>query len=395
MASSAHAPTTTPGPADGPVGDVDALAGRFRLLADQDFTGYCPVYDRVARAIADDPASLRRLLGPAPVNRTPVLALAAIHHLVLAEPMSPLAAIYRGADDADPWPLVRDLLHERSDEVRHLMATRSIQTNEVGRSAALVPALGEVVRRLRDHGDNRPLALVEIGPSAGLNLLLDRFCITYDDPDGAASTTIGPPDSPVRLRCELRGGLRPPLSALELPISTRRGLDLAPIAVADDDQRRWLTACVWPGIPDRPERLAAAIEIALEDPPTLLTGDATRDLGPLLDALGDDVVPIVVATWALAYLAGDDRAGVLRTIDAVGERRTIALLTAEVAHVTPWVPPTDPAAVASTTGPDDDADGTLTVVGLHLVLDGAPDDQALAIMHPHGRWLGWLTRSER
>src|SRR5690606_20732443 len=98
------------------------------LLADQDFAGYCTAYDRVARAVATDPASLQLLLWPAPVNRTPILALAAIHHLVLADPSSPLAAIYRGDDDADPWPLVRDLLHERADEVRHLMATRSIQT---------------------------------------------------------------------------------------------------------------------------------------------------------------------------------------------------------------------------------------------------------------------------
>ena len=72
------------------------------------------------------------------------------------------------------------------------MRTRSIQTNEVGRSAALLPALAVVRAGALAVGDDRPLALVELGPSAGLNLLLDRYAVTYRR-DGAVVATVGDP----------------------------------------------------------------------------------------------------------------------------------------------------------------------------------------------------------
>src|SRR5690349_10006072 len=127
-----------------PADDVDALAQVYRVLAADDLAGYCPIYERIALAMADDPASLVLLLDGAPVGRTPVLAFAATHDLVLSDPDSPLAQIYAGRSSADPWPPFRALLHDRTDEVVHRMRTKSIQTNEVGRSAALLSALDHV-----------------------------------------------------------------------------------------------------------------------------------------------------------------------------------------------------------------------------------------------------------
>ncbi len=143
---------------------VDALAGRYRQLAAGDLAGYCPIYERIALALADDPTSLVLLLDAAPVGRTPVLAFAATHDLVLSAPGSPLAEIYAGRSTADPWPPFRALLHERTPEIVHRMRTRSIQTNEVGRSAALLPALVHVAAAATTAGDPRPVALVELGP---------------------------------------------------------------------------------------------------------------------------------------------------------------------------------------------------------------------------------------
>jgi hypothetical protein len=379
MASTPPPVTTTPGPPGAPADDVGQLAARFVLLADQDFVGYSPVYDRIARALAEDRDSLGLLLGIAPVNRTPVLALAATRFVALGDPSSPLGRVHAGTSDDDPWPPLRDLLHERTDEVRAAMAARGIQTNEVGRAAALLPGAAAVL-----GSDPAPWALVEVGPSAGLNLLLDRFSVTYTDADGQVAGTAGPPSSPVQLRCELRGPGRPDAYEPTGPIAWRAGLDLAPIDVTDPDQRRWLTACVWPGIPERPERLAAALELAAADPPPLRTGDAATDLEDLLDEVPPGLPIVVTATWALAYLSSDGRRAVADAVDRAGTRRDITLLSAEAANVTPWIPPVT-AQVEGTDG----ADGTPTVLGARRWAGGTRTDRSLAVTHPHGRWMAW------
>jgi len=372
--------TTTPGPPGAPAHDVGALAARFELLADQDFAGYSPVYDRVARAIATDPDTLELLLGIVPVNRTPVLSLAATRYLALGEPSSPLGRIHTGTSADDPWPALRDLLHGRTNEVRHLMATRSIQTNEVGRAAALLPALASL---LAPTGA-APWALVEVGPSAGLNLLLDQFLVEYVDVDGSAVAAVGPPESSVHLRCELRGDGRPHAFGPPGPLAWRVGLDLTPIDVTDDAERRWLVACVWPGIPERPERLTAALDLAATDPPPLRRGDAAADLEGLLGEVPSGLPIAVVSTWALAYLDTDGRRAVADAVDRVGARRDIGLVTAEAATVTPWIPP-----VAVTASGGDGADGTPTVLGVRSWAAGRHTDRALGVLHPHGRWLAW------
>jgi hypothetical protein len=259
------------------------------------------------------------------------------------------------------------------------MAARGIQTNEVGRAAALLPGAATSL-----GATSSPWALLEVGPSAGLNLLLDRFAVTYTDPGGAVVRAIGDAASPVQLRCELRGPGRPAAYRPSGPIAWRAGLDLAPIDVTDPDQRRWLTACIWPGIPDRPERLAAALDLAVADPPPLRTGDAATDLEALIDEVPPELTLVVASTWALAYLSHEGRQAVATTVDRVGARRDVALLTAEASNVTPWIPAVRSDAVAA-----DGADGTPTVLGLRSWVDGARTDRALAVMHPHGVWMAW------
>jgi hypothetical protein len=370
--------------------DTTALADRFSVLADDDFAGYSPVYERIARAIADDPESLALLVDVAPTGRAPVLFLAATHDLVLAGLGGQLGAIYAGSSDADPWPPFRELLHTRTAEILRRMRTRSIQTNEVGRSAALLPAVGRVRSDAAAAGDDRPLALVELGPSAGLNLLVDRYHASYER-NGRIVGSLGAPGSPVQLSCELRGPADPCLDPLPLRIASRTGLDLSPVDVTDDEACRWLEACVWPGVPDRPERLAAAIALARTDPPLLVTGDAVTDLAPLVASLPRSVLPVVIATWALAYLGRDGRAAVLAALDAVGAERDLALVTAEEPRATPWIPEV-PAEVAACG--DAEGDGTGTVLGLRTWRDGRAHDEALALCHPHVRWMAWVPEED-
>ena len=205
-----------------------------------------PLYHRLATGIAADPALAALLLSAPPMQRQPVLLFACIHDLLLAgRPDEGLARFYPDLvaepDDGDPMPAFAAFTAAHADELAELLVTRSTQTNEIGRCALLLPAFGLVADEIG------PLAHVDVGASAGLNLLLDRYHYTYEP-----GRQLGRP-STVELRCGTRGRVRLP-SALP-PIVERVGLDRSPVDVDDDDAARWLTACVWPDQTDRVERL--------------------------------------------------------------------------------------------------------------------------------------------
>jgi len=329
-------------------------------------------------------------------GRLPVLFLAATHDLVLDEPDSDLAAIYRGGSDADPWPAFRELVDRRRRDVADRLQTRSVQTNEVGRSALLAPAL-------RVAAGTRPVALVELGPSAGLNLFPDRYrleyCVADQVADGVADEVVavlGDPTSPVTVGCALVGPHRPDLAPGPTPsglpdVVARTGVDPNPLDVADPADRRWLRACLWPGVPARAPVLAGALDLVAPTPPDLRAGDAADALEPLVAevaaAVGPDALVVVVATWALTYLPAAGREAVLAGLDRRGADHDLALVTFEEPRCTPWVPAPDPGLAVA-------AGGTATVLGLRTWTRGVVGARALAYAHPHGRRLAWAPAPE-
>ena len=357
--------------------DVDELAAFYTYLAEAEFDGYCDLYATLAREIVADRELLEVLAGLAPSTKiVPVLTFAAVHHLLLAEPDQPLARIY-ATGEGDPWPPFRDLLTTRLDDIAHLMAVRSVQTNEVGRAAVIAPALAAVHERF-----GRPLALVEIGTSAGLNLLLDRFGYRYDLPDG---TTVRRGDlaSPVQLACEVRGDLLPSLPPTLPPMASRTGIDLHPVDVHEAEERRWLEACVWPRVPDRPERLRAAIELARAERPELRTGDALELLDPTIATIDEDAVPVVLSTWVLGYFSRESRAALGELLDGIGAERDLAFVSGEYPSIAPFV--AKPERVAHGTD-----GGGASLVGLSSWQGGGRRSDPVAWIHAHGRWIDWL-----
>ncbi|HEX7443110.1 MAG TPA: DUF2332 domain-containing protein, partial [Acidimicrobiales bacterium] len=254
-----------------------------------------------------------------------------------------------------------------------LLETRSVQTNEVGRSAALLVAFGLVAERFR-----RPLALIEIGCSAGLNLFFDRFHVDYGEAGRA-----GPADSPVRLACEVLGTARPPIPSRPPEVVSRLGIDLSPVDVTDPAATRWLESCVWPDTPHRVERLRAAVDLAGAEPPELWTGNAADLVADAIALVPDDAVACLDATWVLAYLTQPDRDRLHATLDELGATRPIAFVTAEYHGNAPWVPePESPPTASSHTSP--------TLLGLGVWDGGRTEHRPLAWVHPHLRWMEWI-----
>lgn len=179
----------------------------------------------------------------------PLRLAGSLHRLVLERKAPELALHYPsvgGTAAAEAvWPAAERVCHERLEELRHLV-TLPVQTNEVGRAAALYGAM------LLLRG---PFRLLELGSSAGLNLRFDAFA--YDLGDG---TVLGDPQSPVRLNRPWEGTFPPYEHAPEVLV--RKGCDLSPIDPKTTDGRLTLTSYVWADQLARLERLRAALTVA-------------------------------------------------------------------------------------------------------------------------------------
>jgi hypothetical protein len=178
-----------------------------------------------------------------------------------------------------------------TDRIRATVLARATQTNEPQRIALVLPEI------LRTAG---PIALIEVGASAGLCLHPDRYAISYSD-----GLVVGDPDADVRFEVEVRGAR--PTGDHALEIGWRAGIDLNPLDLADPDDVAWLEALVWPEHTARAARLHAAIAVAKEHPVEIVAGDLVDEIGPLLDRVPAGLRPVVFHTAVLGYLPTDRR----------------------------------------------------------------------------------------
>jgi hypothetical protein len=281
----------------------NALAQRFERFAQRE-CHVSPLYERLSFGIVEDPELLAIAAQAQPGQPVPNLFLAAVHFLLLQGRQHALTAYYPSLSPAtplatDPYPSFHAFCLEHREKILELISTRLVQTNEVRRCACLLPAFAVVVA----HRHGRPLALVEIGASAGLNLLWDRY--GYDYREGRR---YGDPRSPVQIGCTLRGNRLPLLPVALPPVATRIGIDLNPIDVCDPDAALWLRALVWPDEVGRGELLQQALQIAQQNPPRLLAGNALERLPEVLATIPDDQILCVFHTHTINQFPAEARA---------------------------------------------------------------------------------------
>jgi hypothetical protein len=208
-----------------------------------------PLYQVLSRAVSEDD-ELLALAAHARAGQQPTnLMMAATHLVVMDEPTHPFARFFAtvAGDDAQaPGQAGGEygaFCAEHRDAITTLLRTRLVQTNEPARATAVRVALHEIGRRL-----DRPAYLLEVGPSAGIQLRFDRWGVA------TGGQRFGPADAPLTVTTQWR--TTPPTAPPDLDdvvqISGRLGLDLHPVDATDPEQRRWLQALVWPEHVDRP-----------------------------------------------------------------------------------------------------------------------------------------------
>jgi hypothetical protein len=334
-------------------------AAWYRHFGSVEAPGSSACYAEWTLGIADDPELIARIDRWPHDKRQPNLLLA--------------AARFLGAEPG-PFAQFRHFLEAHWNDISRIVLTRSTQTNEAGRCATLLPSLAAI-----SAAEAKPLALLEVGASAGLVLYPDRYGYEYDD--GTTVTRLSPgPDVggsaafPV-LKCVTSGEV--PLPASLPPVVWRAGIDLNPLDVGDPDDVAWLEALVWPEQEFRRARLRQAVAIARQDPPLLVAGDLNVHLLDLAAQAPHDAALVVFHSAVMGYLTAAGRSEFRQAIQQLANSRGCHWLSNE-GHMVIYQED------GSNVVPEVDAQ---QILGRFLLThNGRP----VAITGPHGQSLEWL-----
>ena len=271
-------------------------------------------------------------------------------------PQHELSSFY-GSLCREPRPAIeayhafRDFVLGNTGRLIPLLETRITQTNEVGRCSFLLPAFTEVYR----SAGEQPLALIDIGCSAGLHLRWDRYRYDY------GNVQVGDPHAGVSLTCALRGPRMPPLPDEFPECCFRLGIDLNPVDLANPTERRWFDALIWPEHASRRRLASAAIDEFLNDPQQIVKGDAVDVLEAALEQVPSDALLVVYNIAALCQGGAVDEAAIAKVLTACSFRRPVYWLHCENEET-----------------------------HLRFIERGHMTDTRAANMDGHGRWLEWL-----
>jgi len=330
------------------------LEKRFRHFALKECPDSSPLYAVFALTVADHD-DLLELAGYCRAGQPPAnLLFAAVHDILLRGEAHPLRKFY-SAFEAPARPCREageyfvDFCRQHYVEIKSLIAVRLVQTNEVRRCVYLQAAFATVIQRMGE----RPLSLIELGPSAALNLCWDRYDYGFHN---------WGQDSPVKITTEWRGTKRPRDWNTRPDIVCRAGVDLNVVDVENENERRWLLALIWPEHDERRERLPRAMEIVRKEEIHLEEGDAVSLLPKLVSATPPDSLPCIFHTHVANQMSPEQRHRLLEHVDEIGKQR-------DLCHIHNNIQP-----------------------HLHLTyyLDGVRHDVPLAKTDGHARWVEWL-----
>ncbi|MGH9307501.1 MAG: DUF2332 domain-containing protein [Acidimicrobiales bacterium] len=324
--SAGHRRKAQPNPADRQdsasghqVGDRATLARRMRTQARACRSLGSDLYSAMMERAADELESGDVLMSVLhhhaqdPGDSALALRLfGATHRLALCGLAPRLAAHYpsTGGDGSleGAWQAFLETVRTHADLVERAL-TNPPQTNEVGRSAALLAGYFEIASRT-----SRPLRILEVGASAGLNLRFDQFRYQFGDVEwgNPASGVIFPPSWFVRK------GMVLPRSPLA--IAERSGCDMSPIDPTDPEGRLTLRSYLWPDQTERRLRLDAALDVALTVPAPVEMAHAPDWLDRMLGRRHEGVVTVVVHSIFIQYLRPQERSRMARVIINAGAR---------------------------------------------------------------------------
>ena len=331
-----------------------------------------PMYAELSYGVSLDPELLELAAQKRKRQPAPNMLFAAVQYLLLSggeyadHPLAAHYPIVSGAErPMEPgFPAFRDFCLSHQDDILELIRTNRTQTNVVRRCTCLLPAFSIVQRE-----SGLPLALIDIGASAGLNLNVDRYRYRYLR-GGREEATWGHPDASVSLEAELRGGGPMPDLADNLVVWFRGGIDINPIDLSNEAELRWLRALIWPEHVERHQRLIDGAAELIRSPIDLRGGDAAQLLPQMIADTPADAALTVYSTVALYQIPTSGRERIFQTLLETSVERPVWLVTLEL----------------RIEDIDDQQEPTLAITRF---ANGERSIQLLAKSSPHGWWIEW------
>jgi len=324
-----------------------------------------PLYEAFTRGVAKDEGLKKFACAVRPGQPPANVLYAAVHYLLLRGNRHELRRFYpnlnggRAVHDMDrAFPLFRQFVAENRDELTPILCSRVTNTNEVGRSATLHAGFHTLAREAGE-----PLHLIELGPSAGLNLLWDRYGVSYRK--NGISWSSGTADARLLIETDLRGERIPPHG--DLPhIASRVGLERSPVDLSSQDERDWLKALVWPDHVARFATLDRALALAAQEVLPIRNGDALELLPDVLSEFPPHETVCVYHSFVTYQFSEAQRTALDDLLIAASLRRPVWRLSLE----------------GTLSG-----DAPLILYGYE---NGTMSRRLLAQCQPHGAWLEWL-----
>jgi hypothetical protein len=297
----------------------DDISMKFKRFAVHECKGSSPLYEYLSIKIAEDSiihGLARKAREGQPV---PNLFFGAVHYLLMKGYNHPLAGFYPSLTEKplpaeEAYPVFVDFCRTYSDEIIELIKSKMVQTNEVRRCSYLYPIFSIIF-----HMTRKPLALIEIGTSAGLQLFVDKYSYSY-----GTDKIIGNLESEVHLRSEIRGNksLLNPLPHFD--VATRIGVDLHINDVRNTEDYLWLKALIWPEHGERRELFEkAASYVSNQTTLSLIEGDGVEMLRFLEAEIPEEQVICIFHTHVANQMPVQTKEKLLEQVKEIGKRRAI------------------------------------------------------------------------
>ncbi|WP_316569705.1 DUF2332 domain-containing protein [Neobacillus sp. YIM B06451] len=343
--------------------DLKFVSNRFMAFAEKECKGSSALYEHLSKKIAGDPELLELSSHAQKSQPVPNLMFGAVHYLLLKGADHPLRRFYTSIEQTPQpaeasFPYFKDFCLENRRQIIELLETRLVQTNEVRRCAYLFPLFNHIHEQAA-----RPLALIEIGTSAGFQLLWDHYCYTYGD-----GIVYGSEDSEVKIQAAVKGEAQPVFTKPLAPVSARYGLDLHVNDVTKAEDSLWMKALIWPEHRDRRELFEGAVRCMKRNRGkiTFIEGDGVELLPRLIERIPENSAIVVFHTHVANQMPPETKLQLLENIEQIAKSR-------DVFHLY----------------------NNMNDANLHLdsFVGGKKRHQLAAITDGHGRWFEWKLES--
>ncbi len=341
--------------------DYDLLSQRFKRFAANECRGSSWLYEFLSTEISHDAELLELSSHASPGQPVPNLLFASVHYLLLSGSQHELQKFYpsvinnpRPAEES--FPSFKDFCLHHRKEIIDLLQKRLVQTNEIRRCTYLYPSFCYIYNKVK-----RPLSLVEIGTSAGLQLLWDRYSYSY-----GTEEIYGDPNSSVHLTAQLRNGNVPELSQIIPTVASRVGIDLHGIDLSNEDDYLWLKSLIWSEHRERLETFEKAAKLFNAYPVKLVEGDGISLLPDIVEQVPTDTILCIFHTHVANQIPEDLKRKLLDNVRAIGDTRDVFHLYNNISDI-----------------------GKLH---LDYFINGTEFNEVIGDTDGHGRWFDWNLR---